>query len=70
MINLITKLESINVGSIYLDGLVADKLGWHSKPHPNYQPVEKIHWSPPDDWGGGPWGTPLPHYTTDIYMQL
>lgn len=82
MPDLATQLEAATEGSRKLDCFLADGLGWHSA-NPAFEYVrywrqfdpknhayESISWSPPDDWGGGPWGTKLPHYTTSIDAKL
>ena len=76
------KLEAATEGSRELDSFLANSLGWHSA-NPCFEQVrywrqfdpenytyESISWSPPDDWGGGPWGAKLPHYTTSIDAAL
>ena len=82
MKDLIKKLEEVPKGSRELDSFLADGLDWHSaNPEfayvrywrqfdPKNHSYESISWSPPDDWGGGPWGTKLPHYTTSLDAAL
>lgn len=66
MKSLILNLKSTRKGSEDFDDAVAVAFDWYRNPTAGTFVDGRISWSPPNAWGGGPWGTPLPKYSTSM----
>jgi len=69
-ISLLVSYLSDKTGGPHDDDAMARLLGWHRNPTSGECRDGSVRWSPPDSWGGGPWGAPLPKWTTSLDAAL